>query len=1195
MFRGTSMTPEPYPSEQELGQQLRCPARLNAIAVHHWEFFLLQFQRPLDSIFPIRFHDLFHGRGQLAVARRYCYMEQDPMKYSFSTLGGVGGALVAAALLPGTLTAQIHVSSNGTNNGDGRDPSNPVLTIAYALSQANEGEEIRLEAGFYPEQNLFFAGNAFITGDWPVGFAPRNDPPDPATTVVQSDGSDRVMSWLGTEIKSLTLDGFTITGGDASMSASAAGFGGGLYAHGGTVDLSNMIFSGNTGLSVKQGDTFDAEPGRGGGAYINALLTVDRCLFESNFGTTGAEGFGDAGSGGGLYLEQHVSLTDSTSLTNTVFRGNAAMSASTESGTATGLATGGGLSIVGAQVSRAADRGPISTQTITLDDVIFLDNVGRASGSDEGECYGGGLYIDTRVLDSIPFEINILNSVFDENRANDTTSGLILFGASAYGGGAAIQTAGDSHLNVFDTNFEENIAENKGGIGFGAGGGLYYEGVLTTGMRAPGSSERATLEARDNTFRGNVGGDQSDLGGGGAFYGNAVRARFVRNRFLNNIGLRNPTEFSIGADGGDILHIGGLIEINCIHSRSLASTDESIRRGNSIFVRDLDGSAEFTHCTFSTDPALTDSAIYFDECDARINSCLFYGFQPPVDMFDSTGTADFTVYHSPSMGPFSESQGSTFVEGATVLASQDQNVFIDLEDDDFRLVPGAFPIDKADPASGIPDDINGVPRSVPPDAGAHEYIEVSTPTPTASPTPSPTPTATPSPTGTPTPTATASPTASPTPTATLTPTITPEPTETPEPTKTPLLTPSATPTPTPTPETTASPTETPDTPLDFGDAPDGFPVTLAENGARHRIVASGPLLGPVIDAEPDGVHSSDSNADDLSFTPPRGLGGVPDDEDGLKSPDNIFGYACDFTDTTHTIILERGKPQALQFLVSVLADDPAYLNFWLDTDRNLSWAEAGNHQIADQRVDNTGTVAATFTAPANFPRGEAVHGRVRLSSTQGLGVTGLASDGEVEDYKFIFVDRRDLGIVTFVDRTRLRADGTITYEVNTYNDLDPTENVGVRVPFTIFGTDGNSIALSNVFSFAAKPTIYSESTEEMTIPMLAASEQRKDKFTLELSATRPDPLAIRLEVASQLLLCPGIYDGGPSDNVAFRRSFILLGDYGDRVEVLTKLLAFGPQRGDAQPILDVNDDGIVDAADIYWTAANEAVEDEIVP
>ena len=62
--------------------------------------------------------------------------------------------------------------------------------------------------------------------------------------------------------------------------------------------------------------------------------------------------------------------------------------------------------------------------------------------------------------------------------------------------------------------------------------------------------------------------------------------------------------------------------------------------------------------------------------------------------------------------------------------------------------------------------------------------------------------------------------------------------------------------------------------LDFGDAPDPtYPTLLASGGANHLIIPNGPLLGFLIDAEPDGQPDPVAQGDDLA--------GLPD-EDGVN-------------------------------------------------------------------------------------------------------------------------------------------------------------------------------------------------------------------------------------------------------------------------------------------------------------------------
>ena len=93
--------------------------------------------------------------------------------------------------------------------------------------------------------------------------------------------------------------------------------------------------------------------------------------------------------------------------------------------------------------------------------------------------------------------------------------------------------------------------------------------------------------------------------------------------------------------------------------------------------------------------------------------------------------------------------------------------------------------------------------------------------------------------------------------------------------------------------------------LDFGDAPDPtYPTLLVSNGARHVIAPNGPLLGFVIDPEPNGQPDPLALGDDMN--------GLPD-EDGV-----VFTSAI--------------LPGAGATVDVVNANVPGLLNAWIDFD-----------------------------------------------------------------------------------------------------------------------------------------------------------------------------------------------------------------------------------------------------------------------
>ncbi len=157
--------------------------------------------------------------------------------------------------------------------------------------------------------------------------------------------------------------------------------------------------------------------------------------------------------------------------------------------------------------------------------------------------------------------------------------------------------------------------------------------------------------------------------------------------------------------------------------------------------------------------------------------------------------------------------------------------------------------------------------------------------------------------------------------------------------------------------------------VDYGDAPEPtYPTNLANDGARHYIVSNGPFLGAIVDAEADGQPDATTTGDD-------NLDGS-DDEDGV-----VF---------TSPLI------PGLLATVDVTASAPGLLNAWLDFNTNGSWGDTDEQIFQDvPLVAGTNSLSFTVPAGANLALTSA---RFRFSTTGGLTFTGLASDGEVEDY-----------------------------------------------------------------------------------------------------------------------------------------------------------------------------------------------------
>ena len=160
---------------------------------------------------------------------------------------------------------------------------------------------------------------------------------------------------------------------------------------------------------------------------------------------------------------------------------------------------------------------------------------------------------------------------------------------------------------------------------------------------------------------------------------------------------------------------------------------------------------------------------------------------------------------------------------------------------------------------------------------------------------------------------------------------------------------------------------TPNVDLDFGDAPAQFPTQIDDDGARHALDSTGLALGAVVDSEPNGSPSVTADGDDTDNL---------SDEDGV-----VFGTAFN---------------PFLVTPITVTATRLGVLDGWIDFNRDGDWLDPGEQIFANEPVVS-GPNTFGVTAPLNSVSGT-TYARFRLSSVGNQQPTGLAPDGEVEDY-----------------------------------------------------------------------------------------------------------------------------------------------------------------------------------------------------
>ncbi|MEM9365389.1 MAG: GEVED domain-containing protein [Planctomycetota bacterium] len=159
--------------------------------------------------------------------------------------------------------------------------------------------------------------------------------------------------------------------------------------------------------------------------------------------------------------------------------------------------------------------------------------------------------------------------------------------------------------------------------------------------------------------------------------------------------------------------------------------------------------------------------------------------------------------------------------------------------------------------------------------------------------------------------------------------------------------------------------------LDLGDAPEGYPVRIADDGARHRGV--GVRLGGTRDTERGGEISEAADGDDVS-------GNAADDEDGVAFATSIVSLVDAPTIAS----------------ISVEANDIGFVDAWIDFDGDGRWTDPGE-RIADSLAVEAGMTLISFNVPAGVESGEHV-ARFRISQQGGLDSVGYAETGEVEDH-----------------------------------------------------------------------------------------------------------------------------------------------------------------------------------------------------
>ena len=369
--------------------------------------------------------------------------------------------------------------------------------IQDAIDTATSGQTVQVAEGTCYE-NLRITKTVTLEGGWNATFSSRHAAPASVSTI-DGMGAGRVISITETSGSiAPTVDGFTITGGDATglegsgphgydvgggiygwyanvtirdcvvqdnvASRSTIGWGGGIGFYGGNVTLEGNVVEKNVAATNSNG--------YGGGAYFRfGSATVSGNTVEGNIASNSGNGWG-----GGLHF-----FFGSAALQGNTVRENVASEQHT--------GYGGGICLYGHTVSMDGDvvegndanvpgnqgyGGGISAiynSTLTMDGVVVRDNVAHSDPPGLVFGQGGGMYVNDSAL-------TLNNSTVASN--------------TAYSGGGAYLHAGDNAI------LAGNFFTNNNAIAYG--GGVYVQ-----------NSQAVTFTA--NLFTGN-----SVVGNGGGSY-----------------------------------------------------------------------------------------------------------------------------------------------------------------------------------------------------------------------------------------------------------------------------------------------------------------------------------------------------------------------------------------------------------------------------------------------------------------------------------------------------------------------------------------------------------------------------------------------------------------------------------------------------------------------------------------------------
>ncbi len=257
---------------------------------------------------------------------------------------------------------------------------------------------------------------------------------------------------------------------------------------------------------------------------------------------------------------------------------------------------------------------------------------------------------------------------------------------------------------------------------------------------------------------------------------------------------------------------------------------------------------------------------------------------------------------------------------------------------------------------------------------------------------------------------------------------------------------------------------------DYGDAPDSYGTQLNSNGARHvyndegtKLCLSNGVTTNDVDAETDGQPSAQADGDNAiagGFGPTFAF----NDETGLVNYSSLTTGSTSWS-ATLSVKNQTGAP--------------AIVSGWLDANQNGTF-EAGERiqaTVPADQSDNLVQVTLRWEGLINLTAGQTfVRFRVASNPDEVANPTGVASDGEVEDYSLTITQAKTpmpVDLVSFrgqwVEHTGNQLSWATAWEKNSaYFDVQRSSNAKSFEAIGRVTSTGNSQAIQT-YEFTDEP------------------------------------------------------------------------------------------------------------------------------